>query len=270
MRHDFVVNHYNIACCTTCGTRFVTDLPSPEELAAIYTSSNFYELPPDSIRRNEAENMRRLKIIKQLKSRGKLLDIGCAQGLLLDQAARQGYESSGIEPSFRYAGEAARKGHAVFNGRLEEFSAQRGNERFDIIVCLDVIEHVVDPRTFLSQAASLLAENGIMVISTPNYSGVIAKLLGARDPYMTPPIHTTFFTSAGVRHMVDDAGFGIIRTQSFGQLVVAEMDRAIQRYIPRLFLFMRPVLHLSIAFSFRMLNLMKLGLEQEIYLSRIR
>ena len=270
IKHVFVANGYDIKRCVACGTLFVANLPSPEALTAIYTSSNFYELQPYSIRRNEDENLRRLKIIKRLKPGGKLLDIGCAHGLLLDQAAGQGYETFGIEPSFRYAEEAAHKGHAVFNGGLEEFAAQRPDERFDIIVCLDVIEHITAPRAFLSLAASLLSESGIMVVSTPNYSGVIAKLLGAHDPYMTPPVHTVFLTAAGMRRIAAAAGLEVFRFLTFGRLVAVEMDRAVERYCPRPFHFLRPVLRPAITFAFWMLNLMKLGLEQEIYLSRAR
>lgn len=265
----FMVNKYSIKNCATCDTLFVENLPSPEDLAVIYTTDGYYGLPPDAMQRIVDENQRRLKIIRHLKPNGKLLDIGCAHGLLLDQAAQEGYETFGVEPSSKNAEEATRKGHVVFNGWLDEFAAQNVDKRFDIITCLDVIEHISNPKEFLSLAASLLARDGIMVVSTPNYSGVVAKLLGVRDPYMTPPEHITFLTTAGMSCLASGCGLIVRQFQTFGRLIPDEMDRSVQRYFPRQLHFLGPALRPAIRFSFWVLNLMKLGLEQEVYLTRI-
>lgn len=264
----FTVNGYNIQRCAGCATLFSSRTPSPEHLAAIYTSERYYELQPDSIRRIEEENLRRLKIIKRLKPTGKLLDIGCARGLLLDQAKQAGYTTLGIEPSTKNASHAAQNGHEVFNGWLADFVALNSEARFDIITCLDVIEHVSDPAEFLSLASSLLAQDGILVLSTPNYSGAVAKLLGQYDPYMTPPEHITFLTAAGVHHLASHCGLYIRQFKTFGKLIPAEIDRSIQRYFPKALHFLKPLLRPSIHASFWTLNLMKLGLEQEIYLAK--
>ena len=264
----FTVNGYSVKCCATCDSLFVENLPSPEALAAIYTSDGYYELPPDSMRRIAEENQRRLKLIRGIKPSGKFLDIGCAHGWLLDQAAQEGYETFGVEPSSKNAEEAARKGHAVFSGWLEDFSAQNPDKRFDIVVCLDVIEHINDPQIFLSLAASHLADGGVMVVSTPNYSGVIAKLLGARDPYMTPPEHITFLTAAGMRYLASGCGLNVQQYKTFGRLIPSEMDRAVQRYFPGYLYALGPAIRPAIRLLFWALNLMRLGLEQEVYLTR--
>lgn len=267
--HCFIVNGYNVKRCATCDTLFVENLPTPEDLTAIYTSEGYYGLSSDSMKRIADENQRRLKIIRLLKPNGTLLDIGCAQGLLLDQAAQDGYETFGVEPSSKNAEDAKQKGHLVFNGGLEEFAVKNLDKQFDIITCLDVIEHISDPKAFLSLAVSLLARDGIMVISTPNYSGVVAKLLGVSDPYMTPPEHITFLTAAGMRHLVSRVGLKVRQCQTFGRLIPAEIDRSVRRYFPRPLHFLGPVLRLVIRFLFLALNLMKLGLEQEVYLARV-
>lgn len=265
----FIVNGYNLKRCGTCGSMFVENLPSPEDLAAIYTSEGYYELHPDAIQRIVDENRRRLKIIRCLKPNGKLLDIGCAQGLLLDQAAQEGYITFGVEPSSKNAEVAARNGHVVFTGWLEEFATKNFDKRFDIITCLDVIEHIADPNKFLSMATSLLAEEGIMVVSTPNYSGVVAKLLGAHDPYMSPPEHITFLTAVGMSRLASGCGLKVRKYQTFGRLIPTEMDRSVQRYLPRPLHSFGPALRPAIRLSFWALNLMKLGLEQEVYLSKV-
>jgi len=264
----FSVNEYEIKRCATCGTMFVENLPSSDELTAIYSSQGYYELPLDSIQRITDENRRRMKVIQSIKPNGKFLDIGCAHGLLLDHALQNRYETFGVEPSLKNAQAAARNNHIVFTGSLEEFVANNNDKTFDVITCMDVIEHISDPKAFLSLAASILANDGIMVVSTPNYSGVIAKLLGDQDPYMTPPEHLTFLTVAGMIHLASRCGLKIMRSRTFGRPIPAEVDRSIKRYIPGSLRFLRPVMQPAIYFSFWLLNLMKLGLEQEVYLRR--
>lgn len=264
----FVVNDYDIKRCSDCGTMYVETLPTPETLAAIYTDDNYYELPMDSMQRINAENARRLSLIQKIKPKGRFLDIGCAHGLLLDKAKQAGYETQGVEPTLANANVACGKDHTVFNGWLSDFVAQNVGRRFDVITCLDVIEHIDDPKPFLQLAASLLADDGLMVLSTPNYSGVIAKLLGVKDPYMTPPEHITFFSTNGITKLSAGCGLQVNSVQSFGSLIPAEMDRSIQRYIPKQLQIFSPLIRFGVNISFRLMNTMKVGLEQELYLSK--
>jgi 2-polyprenyl-3-methyl-5-hydroxy-6-metoxy-1,4-benzoquinol methylase len=262
----FVVNDYDIKRCFACGTMYVETLPTPEALASIYTDDSYYELPVDSMQRINAENARRLSRIQKIKPKGHFLDIGCAHGLLLDKAKQAGYETQGVEPTLANATVARRKGHAVFNGWLSDFVAQNVERRFDVITCLDVIEHIDDPKSFMQLAASLLADDGLMVVSTPNYSGVIAKLLGAKDPYMTPPEHITFFSIKGMRTISEACGLQVKSVQNFGSLIPAEMDRSIQRYIPKPLQLFSPLIRFGVNASFLLMNTMNVGLEQELYL----
>ena len=265
----FVVSGYDIKRCLECGTMYVDPLPTPEALAAIYTSDSYYELSSDSMRRIAEENQRRLKLIKRAKPAGRFLDIGCAHGLLLDLAKRNGYSTFGVEPTSRNAEVASAKGHDVFNGWLDDFVTKIGDQRFDVITCLDVIEHIDNPKLFLTSALMLLAEDGLMVVSTPNYSGVIAKILGASDPYMTPPEHITFFTSNGISLLATSCGLKVKSFHCFGSLIPAEMNRAIPRYLPKSIHFLAPLIRPVVHFTFMTLNYIKLGLEQEVYLTRI-
>lgn len=264
----FIVNGYDIKRCVDCGTLYVERLPTEKELAAIYTSDSYYALSTESMQRIADENTRRLSLICQMKPKGNFLDIGCAHGLLLDQAKQRGYDTFGVEPTSKNAEVASAKGHRVFNGWLKDFVSKNDGQLFDVVTCLDVIEHIDHPKPFLELAASLLAVDGLMVVSTPNYSGVIAKALGARDPYMTPPEHITFFTVNGMRRLAQRCGLATHSVKSFGSLVPAEMDRAIQRYIPKPMQVLAPLIHPPVHFAFWTMNRMSVGLEQEIYLTK--
>ena len=100
------------------------------------------------------------------------LDIGCAAGLVSEPLARMGARVTGIDPGAELI--AAARTHAVASGlaidyrcaHTEELAA--AGERFDLVLCLEVIEHVPDPRTFLSTCVRLLAPGGLMIVSTIN------------------------------------------------------------------------------------------------------
>ena len=187
-------NDYSIYKCAFCGTLFVFNPPNSEDLTSIY-SGIYYELPTESISRIRDENRRRLRIIRRYKPIGNILDIGCARGDFLDEAKLLGYATYGIELSIENVNISRSKGHTVFHGNLDEYCLQNDKpKQFDIVSCLDVIEHVTDPVDFLKKSVLRLKDDGIMILTTPNYSGVLAKVLRDKEPYMTPPEHLNFFT----------------------------------------------------------------------------
>ena len=265
-----MVNGYDIKRCLECGTLYVERLPGPEELAAIYASDQYYTLSEDSVLRIAEENRRRMKLIRSIQPEGRFLDVGCAAGSLLDQAKQAGYQTFGVEPTAKNAQEANQKGHSVSNLRLDEFIVQCGDDRFDVITCMDVIEHVDNPKEFLALISALLTQEGLIVISTPNYSCIVEKLLGARAPYMTPPEHVTFLTVAGLEHLVQSSRLEVNQFHTFGNLIPAEMERSIRRFLPKALHPFSGVIRPMIRFLFWLMNCMKSGLEQEAYLTKSR
>lgn len=100
------------------------------------------------------------------------LDIGCGGGLISEPLARMGASVTGIEP--KEANIKAAIAHAEPQGlgidyrvaNVEELAA--AGEMFDVVVCLEVVEHVPDVGAFLKSCAALVRPGGIMVLSTIN------------------------------------------------------------------------------------------------------
>lgn len=266
--HCFIKNGYDIWRCKECRTMFVHDVPDTGELTKIYASDNYYEMPIDSVRRIQKESQRRLMIIKNYKSRGTFFDIGCARGLLLDEARLVGFDTYGIELSHENVKICVDNNHHVIHGYLENILSSAPADGFDVITCLDVIEHVEDPISFLLTASSMLKEDGIMVVTTPNYSGIVASMLKNRDPYMTPPEHLNYFTFQGMYSLFKRSNLIVEKTLTFGHLVESELDRVVSKYAPAFLSPIEPIIKASIPFGMRALNAIKAGVEQEFYLSR--
>jgi 2-polyprenyl-6-hydroxyphenyl methylase/3-demethylubiquinone-9 3-methyltransferase len=100
------------------------------------------------------------------------LDIGCGAGLLAEPLARLGARITGLDASPELI--AAARDHAAAMGLTIDYRSgdvQELEGQFDLITCMEVIEHVAEPATFVAALARRLAPDGLLVMSTPNATG---------------------------------------------------------------------------------------------------
>ncbi len=103
----------------------------------------------------------------------RLLDIGCGGGLLSEPMTRLGFSVTGVDAAERNIKTAL--AHAEAGGLSIDYRASTvealeaaGEKPFDVILNMEVIEHVADPAEFLRSCARLLAPGGIMIVATLN------------------------------------------------------------------------------------------------------
>jgi len=100
------------------------------------------------------------------------LDVGCGAGLLTEPLARLGAKVTGIDATPGVIDVA--RDHASAMGLAIDYRAGDIQElagHFDLITCMEVIEHVADPALFVKALARRLAPGGLLVLSTPNATG---------------------------------------------------------------------------------------------------
>ena len=103
----------------------------------------------------------------------RLLDIGCGGGLLSEPMCRLGFSVTAVDASARNIGTASAHAQEMglsidYRCSTAEALVAAGTEQFDVILNMEVIEHVADPRQFLRDTADLLAPGGIMIVATLN------------------------------------------------------------------------------------------------------
>lgn len=158
------------------------------------------------------------------------LDVGCGAGLLCEPLARLGARVTGIDAAPENI--AAARAHAALSGLAIDYRPGSvealAGERFDLVTSLEVIEHVVDPAAFVAGLAGALADDGLLVLSTPNRTALsrialisVAEGLGQIprgthdwDKFLTPDELTASVEGAGLK-VTDVRGLAMSPTRGF-------------------------------------------------------
>ncbi len=101
----------------------------------------------------------------------RILDIGCGAGLLCEPLTRLGAQVIGVDPSATNIAVAklhAERGHLSIDYRCTTIEEMDPRERFDIVLAMEVVEHVANVGMFLDRCAALLKPTSMMVVSTIN------------------------------------------------------------------------------------------------------
>lgn len=151
------------------------------------------------------------------------LDVGCGAGLLCEPLARLGAAVTGVDAAEENI--AAARAHAAGSDLSIDYRCGElgglGLAGFDLVTAMEVIEHVADKAAFVSQLAGALADDGLMVLSTPNRTARSRLLLveGAERLGAVPRgTHhwDDFITPEELRGLLSDAGLAMGEPQGIG------------------------------------------------------
>ncbi len=152
-----------------------------------------------------------------------LLDMGCGGGLLTEPMARLGFAVIGVDPSPKNVGTA--RAHAAASGLAIEYRASTAEAlvaeevSFDVVLNMEVVEHVADLRAYLRACTRLVRPGGLMIVATLNKtlkSLALAKI-GAEYVlrWLPPGTHdwNRFIAPADLRRMLEESGLNPLKTQ---------------------------------------------------------
>lgn len=200
--------------CPNCRLGYADPFPGDATLAALY-GAHYYDSwdlrdgGRATAEMKRATFRRRLEWCRSwLKPGGRVLDLGCATGYFLEEAAAAGFEPFGVDIAADAIVQCEKKLGAgrFFCGEFTDarFAANPANE-FDAIFMSDYIEHVRHPEAVLECAAHRLAPGGVVVITTPNVASLTRSIMGARWPHFKIE-HLWYFSRPSLERLVIDAG----------------------------------------------------------------
>jgi 2-polyprenyl-3-methyl-5-hydroxy-6-metoxy-1,4-benzoquinol methylase len=227
-------NHHVFVRCNHCGLVYQNPQPIIDDLKNRYKNNYFeYEI------KNEENFFNLMKcglrdigfndMTPDTFATGNFLDIGCATGMLLDYMRTKGWDVFGVDICKESADYGIQKrGLNITIGTLHDadFSAAF----FSIIHFSHLIEHVTDPKALLREVDRVLEPNGYAILTTPNIDGFQARLFKKRWRSAIPD-HLYLFSKTTLSRLLDDAGFTIVKTVTWGGLAVGTAPCFIKRPI---------------------------------------
>ncbi|MGH7731986.1 MAG: class I SAM-dependent methyltransferase, partial [Candidatus Eiseniibacteriota bacterium] len=213
--------------CRTCGMRFLGVQPSPQALAGFYDAAYFereFRCGRTNASSFDAQAFRvetggLLDAFAALGASGRLLDVGCAGGLLLKHAAERGWQAQGVEIAPDAVAHARAEGLDVFAGDLLE--ARFPADHFDLVYMGDVLEHAHDCRAVVDEAARILKPGGLFYLRGPITTHSLARslalgacrALGRTLVLREVPYHLWEFRPGPLRRLIEVAGLRVERVR---------------------------------------------------------
>lgn len=209
-----------IVRCKECDLVYLHPLPLITNLEHNYIRM----LDEDYIKEEKGRRLSAQFILKELKKYkkcGRLLDIGCATGFLLDEARKQGWQVYGIELS-NWAVDFAKNRlgiENIFQGTLND--ANYSDNFFDVVVIKDTLEHLIDIKGILVEIKKILKPDGLLYISTPNFDSLASKIFRTKW-WNINQSHIYYFTRKTLFKMLDLTGFRARETKQYGRIFTLE------------------------------------------------
>ena len=224
MRYEWRGARFPAARCRDCDMLFLRVQPTGASLALMYSAEYFEQ--DFRCGRSEArstdeaafrtENDGLLDRFEAWRGESRLLEVGCAAGLLLKRARERGWHVTGVEPSPDAVAHARALGLDVRQGTLQD--AALPGAAYDVVYLGDVLEHVPDCRATLAEVTRVLVSGGHAVVRGPITTNSLARraglaLYGALGGCLVlrePPYHLWEFRPTSLARLARSVGLEVL------------------------------------------------------------
>ncbi len=208
-----------------------------EELLKIYASNYFDNTQVGYYHYTENKGLRKENFRKwvtdalpffQQQPAMKALDVGCATGYCLEVFKENGWTPYGIELDKGIAGDLRANGYSIYDTPLVTLQTA---EKFNVITLFDVIEHLTDLQENMAKLQSLLADDGIVVMVTPDFGSWQRRIFGKRWFQFKPIEHIQYFSLSTLKKLATANGFELIHHKRSGQFCdMAFLENRLRKY----------------------------------------
>ncbi len=222
LRYDFAP--YRVVSCSRCGLVFLSPRLTESAILKLYSDEDYYVSEVSGqgydeyleVRHNWVRTFtRRLEQVAKYQKPGRALDIGCGPGFFLEAAQARGYDAFGLDPS-EYIVKVAREkfGDRIQLGLIE--SDDYPADHFDLVVAFDTFEHIYHPLEWLSAARRVLKPDGLLAITTPDPTSLLAKISRKKWVSFKLPEHVFYWSPSTIRQILAE-GWEVLEIRPAGQ-----------------------------------------------------
>jgi 2-polyprenyl-3-methyl-5-hydroxy-6-metoxy-1,4-benzoquinol methylase len=218
-------DEYSIIKCGRCSTMHLDPIPDEESLNLIYNTKYYkddeeehgykdYRKDENLIRKTYHKRFEFIKSHIPDKCKDlDILEIGCALGFGLNEAEKI-FKSKiyGADISQEAVETCRRNGFEAYLCKGDGTFESQNNKKYRLIYAFDVLEHLTKTEKFVSWVYSLLSDNGIFALTTPDMNSLLNMVLGSRTPAIKIPQHIIYFTKDTLQNAFKDR-FKIINSK---------------------------------------------------------
>jgi 2-polyprenyl-3-methyl-5-hydroxy-6-metoxy-1,4-benzoquinol methylase len=200
--------------CPRCALQFKDPQIPIESLIKCYAQS-----PSDQWEENPSPRKRRFddlaKTITDHAVGPRILDVGCSNGALLQYLSQTtsdetDWQCFGLEPGQEARETASQRSVTILGALLNDLDPKIPEHKFDVILAIDVLEHLLEPRQFLDQVTQHLNHGGVFIALTGNSGAPGWKLQAQRYWYCNLPEHQVFYCQQTVEYLADQCGLSLM------------------------------------------------------------
>ncbi len=219
---EFSRKNFRFVRCNECGVLYQNPRPQKEFIQNRYDDKyfqyeienhkNFFQLQLKTVADCKIEDL-----VGGFQGK-KVLDVGCATGMLLNHLKSKGSTVHGVEictQSCRYAYEHFHIN--LYNGTLE--NARYDSETFDIVHFSHLIEHVENPIDFMKEVYRITKKGGYILVTTPREDTIWFKLFRSKWRSLIPD-HLVLFGRLHLISLLNISGFEPIFMESWGSIPI--------------------------------------------------
>lgn len=193
--------NFKILSCRSCSLSFT--YPAPDDMEKYYPRQYRGYSALTKIMLQLLYRVRVKYWVKAFAKPGKALEIGCGTGVMLVELKKRGWAVTGIERTESVAAYARDNfGLNVLSCGLEALPKE---ERFDLVILFNALEHMKDPLTVLRECSARLRPNGQLLISVPNFDSYQARF-ESKWLHLDVPRHLFHFTPVSMVNILGRAG----------------------------------------------------------------
>lgn len=206
---------YSFVRCNECGLVFANPQVLKEKVEKLYKLSQSNELWMEVLLSSPEIKWRKLYFEENLKfleryfKKGKLLDIGCAIGQFMKIAKEGRWEVTGLELSdkaYKYVKETL--GLSVLKCTLEQSGFEK--EKFAVITMFGLLEHLPNPKQFLTEVRRVTKIGGGIIVIVPNVYSLLTMFLREKSVTFDGRNHLIYFSMDTLERLFQETGFKVL------------------------------------------------------------